>query len=47
MKNLFTFEELKLILESLNALLDDDNEEYNEDINKLIKKINNILDNIK
>ena len=41
MKNLFTFEELKLILESLNALLDDDNEEYNEDINKLIKKIKN------
>lgn len=41
MKNLFTFEELKLIVESLNALLDDDNEEYNEDINKLIKKIKN------
>ena len=37
----FTFEELKLIVESLNALLDDDNEEYNEDINKLIKKIKN------
>ena len=41
MKNLFTFEELKLIVESLNALLDDDNEEYNEDINKLIEKIKN------
>ena len=41
MKNLFTFEELKLIVESLNALLDDDNEEYNEDIKKLIKKIKN------
>ena len=42
MKNLFTFEELKLIVESLTALLDDDNEIYNEDINKLIKKIKNL-----
>tara|TARA_B100000424_G_scaffold6637_1_gene4976 strand:+ start:1020 stop:1148 length:129 start_codon:yes stop_codon:yes gene_type:complete len=32
--------EKKLIIEALNALLDDDNEEYNEEINILLEKIN-------
>jgi len=32
--------ETKLIIEALNALLDDDNEEYNEEINILLEKIN-------
>tara|TARA_Y100000114_G_scaffold125290_1_gene121313 strand:+ start:306 stop:428 length:123 start_codon:yes stop_codon:yes gene_type:complete len=32
--------EKKLIIEALNAYKDDDNEEYNDDINKLLEKIN-------
>jgi len=32
--------EKKLIIEALHAFLDDDNEEYNEEIYILLKKIN-------
>ena len=32
--------EKKLIIEALTAYKDDDNEEYNEEINKLLEKIN-------
>ena len=36
----YTKNEKKLIIEALNAYKDDDNEEYNDDINKLLEKIN-------
>jgi len=36
----FNKSELKLIIEALNALNDDDNEEYNQEIITLLKKIN-------
>jgi hypothetical protein len=36
----FNKSELKLIIEALNALIDDDNEEYNQEIITLLKKIN-------
>tara|TARA_Y100000361_G_C11156362_1_gene344393 strand:+ start:503 stop:637 length:135 start_codon:yes stop_codon:yes gene_type:complete len=39
-KKYLTFSDKKLILEALEAYKDTDNEEYNEEINELIKKLN-------